>query len=43
MTLWGTVAEVDGAQLESMDTSVLSIASCRVTDFAGMFDVLMRP
>ena len=35
VTLWGTAAEEDGAALERLDNAVLSIASCRVTDFAG--------
>jgi hypothetical protein len=35
VTLWGASAEEDGGRLERLDDAALSIASCRVTDFAG--------
>ena len=33
VTLWGLSAEEDGARLEHLDNPIVSIASCRVTDF----------
>ncbi len=35
VTLWGSTAEEVGAQLEQQPDALISISSCRVTDFNG--------
>lgn len=35
VTLWGSTAEGVGAQLEQQPDALISISSCRVTDFNG--------
>ena len=35
VTLWGTTAEEVGAQLEQQPDAVVSISSCRVTEYNG--------
>lgn len=35
LTLWGSLAENEGAELESMSHPVLSVTACRVGDFDG--------
>ena len=35
LTLWGDSAEVQGAELEQSEDTIVSVSSCRVGDFNG--------
>lgn len=35
VTLWGTAAEAAGAELEALTHPLVSLSSCRVTDYNG--------
>ena len=36
LTVWGSLAENEGAKLESMSHPVLSVTACRVGDYDGL-------
>ena len=36
LTIWGSLAETDGAELESLSHPVVSVTACRVGDYDGL-------
>lgn len=43
VTLWGATAEEVGVQLEQQPEALISISTCRVTDYNGAFTFCLMP
>ena len=42
VTLWGTAAEEAGAELEALTHPLVSLSSCRVTDYNGATGLFLQ-